>query len=131
MPGKQNPVLSVLLHRTGLAAPAWNATLHVAAASANDERPDGGWHAEWETMRVLARRTLVAADQTTELLSGLHIDADAMARNIQAAGTTDGEQRTMARLVEQPPSQDYTGIASLLAEESVERARRFLGEDSL
>ena len=33
-----------------------------------DERPDGAWHAEWATLRTLARRTVTAGAQTAELL---------------------------------------------------------------
>ncbi|ORW82974.1 hypothetical protein AWC25_01170 [Mycobacterium sherrisii] len=58
MPHKRNPVLSVLIRRAAMAAPQLAATLHIAAALANDERPDDVWHAEWDTVRTLARRTL-------------------------------------------------------------------------
>src|SRR5699024_1991930 len=63
MPHKHNPVLSILLRRTALAAPGLASTLHSAAAGAVDVRPDGSWHAEWETLRQLAWHTVVAADQ--------------------------------------------------------------------
>jgi 3-carboxy-cis,cis-muconate cycloisomerase len=69
MPHKRNPVLSILIRRAAISAPQLAATLHTAAALANDERPDGSWHAEWDTLRTLARRTLVAASQCSELLA--------------------------------------------------------------
>ena len=65
MPHKQNPVLSLLIRRAAITAPDLAATLHTAAALAVDERPDGAWHAEWATLRTLARQTVVAAAQTT------------------------------------------------------------------
>ncbi|WP_433291238.1 lyase family protein [Actinoplanes sp. CA-030573] len=85
MPNKQNPVLSVLIRRAALAAPPLAATLHTAAADMIDERPDGAWHVEWATLRTLARRTVVAADQTAELLAGLRVDADRMAATLAGA----------------------------------------------
>ena len=74
MPQKPNPVLSVLIRRAALTTPMLGATLHLAAAPQVDERADGGWHAEWATLRDLVRRTLVAASQTFDLLDGLEVD---------------------------------------------------------
>ena len=60
MPHKANPVLAVLVRRTALTTPQLAATLHLAAADQVDERAAGGWHAEWDTLRLLLRRTVVA-----------------------------------------------------------------------
>ena len=85
MPHKANPVLSVLIRRAALTTPLLAATLHLAAADQVDERADGGWHAEWDTLRLLARRTAVAVSQTAELLQGLRVHPDRMAANLAAA----------------------------------------------
>jgi 3-carboxy-cis,cis-muconate cycloisomerase len=85
MPHKANPVLSVLVRRAALTTPQLAATLHLAAAEQVDERADGAWHAEWDTLRLLARRTAIAADQTADLLAGLRVHADRMAANLAAA----------------------------------------------
>ena len=85
MPQKHNPVLSVLIRRAALANPPLAATLHAAAADQSDERAAGAWHVEWATLRTLARRTVVAGSQTTELLAGLRVDPDRMAANLAAA----------------------------------------------
>jgi 3-carboxy-cis,cis-muconate cycloisomerase len=85
MPHKANPVLSVLVRRASLTTPMLAATLHLAAADQVDERADGAWHAEWDTLRLLARRTVVATSQTAELLSGLRVHADRMAANLAAS----------------------------------------------
>ena len=85
MPHKQNPVLSVLIRRAALTTPMLAATLHLAAADQVDERADGAWHAEWDTLRLLARRTAVAASQTAELLQGLRVHPERMAANLAAA----------------------------------------------
>ena len=63
MPQKQNPVHSVLLRNAALSAPAHVATLFTAAGTAVDERPDGGWHAEWASVRELLR--LAGGQHTT------------------------------------------------------------------
>jgi 3-carboxy-cis,cis-muconate cycloisomerase len=85
MPHKANPVLSVLVRRAALTAPQLGATLHLCAADQVDERADGAWHAEWDTLRILVRRTAVAADQTADLLQGLRVHPDRMAANLAAA----------------------------------------------
>ena len=78
MPHKHNPVLSVLVRRAALTTPMLAATLHLAAAEQVDERADGSWHAEWDTLRLLVRRTAVAASQVTDLLDGLQVHDDVM-----------------------------------------------------
>lgn len=84
MPQKQNPAASVLIRSAALRAPQLGATLHLAAAFAVDERPDGAWHAEWPTLRELLRLALGATGITARLVAGLQIDADAVARNLAA-----------------------------------------------
>ncbi len=125
MPHKRNPVLSILIRRAALAAPQLAATLHTAAALANDERPDGPWHAEWDTLRTLGRRTVVAGSQCAELLTGLRVDAARMAENLSSADVL-GEQRAIADLAGKPPSATYFGEADRLIDESIDRARRIL-----
>jgi 3-carboxy-cis,cis-muconate cycloisomerase len=127
MPHKRNPVLSILIRRTAIAAPQLAATLHTAAALANDERPDGAWHAEWDTLRTLARRTVVAGSQCSELLAGLEVHAARMAENLSAADVL-GEQRAIAELVGKPPSPTYFGAVDRLIDESLARAERIIGK---
>ncbi|HET7398648.1 MAG TPA: lyase family protein [Intrasporangium sp.] len=85
MPQKRNPVLSVLLRRHAQSAPLLAAQLHLAAAGALEERPDGAWHIEWAGLRDLCRRTVAATRQARELLEGLHVDAPAMRAHVDAA----------------------------------------------
>jgi 3-carboxy-cis,cis-muconate cycloisomerase len=99
MPQKHNPVLSVLIRRAALTGPPLASTLHLAAATNVDERPDGSWHAEWATLRDLARRTVIAASQASELITGLVVDEDRMAANLAAAAGIEAEQQAMADLV--------------------------------
>ena len=86
MPQKQNPAASVLIRSAALRAPQLGATLHLAAAFAVDERPDGAWHAEWPTLRELLRLALGATGTAARLVAGLQIDADAVARNLASTG---------------------------------------------
>ena len=127
MPQKRNPVLSILIRRAAICAPALGATLHTAAALANDERPDGSWHAEWETLRILARRTVVAGSQCGELLAGLQVHPAQMAKNLGSADVL-GEQRVIAELTGKAPSGDYFGAADALIDESLDRAKRIVKE---
>ncbi|MGC5171939.1 lyase family protein [Microbacterium sp. DT81.1] len=82
MPQKQNPVDAVLIRSAALRAPNLGATLHLAAALAVDERPDGAWHAEWPTLRELLRVALGATAHAASLLEGLTVDSVAVARNL-------------------------------------------------
>jgi 3-carboxy-cis,cis-muconate cycloisomerase len=125
MPHKRNPVLSILIRRAAIAAPQLAATLHTAAALANDERPDGPWHAEWDSLRTLARRTVVAGSQCGELLAGLEVHSGRMAENLRMADIY-GEQREIADLVGKAPSATYVGAANRLIDESLDRAERIL-----
>lgn len=127
LPHKRNPVLSILIRRAAMSAPPLAATLHTAAALANDERPDGAWHAEWDTLRILGRRTVVAGSQTTELLTGLTVHTRRMAENLEAAEVS-GEQRAIAELAGKEPSPSYFGAADRLIDASRGRATRALGQ---
>ncbi|MGV0904621.1 3-carboxy-cis,cis-muconate cycloisomerase [Mycobacterium novum] len=127
MPHKSNPVLSILIRRTALVAPSLSAAVHVASAASVDERSDGGWHAEWATLRTLSRHTVVAAAQTAELLAGLVIDTDRAAANLAAAGDLLAEQRSMTELTGRTARRDYTGAAGHLIDVVLQRARHTTG----
>jgi 3-carboxy-cis,cis-muconate cycloisomerase len=127
MPQKQNPVLSVLIRRAAIAAPPLAATLHTAAALAVDERPDGAWHVEWSTLATLGRRTIVAAAQATELLSGLQVDTGLMADTVAASrDALLAEQESISGTTTEPA--DYLGATSAVIEATLTRARAVLGE---
>jgi len=95
MPQKQNPARSVLIRSAALRAPGLAATLHVAAANAVDERPDGAWHAEWPALRELLRIVLGSAGLGAGLVEGLVVHQDAVARNLAAGGGTIMAERLM------------------------------------
>lgn len=128
MPHKRNPVLSTLLRRAALSAPPLASTMHVAAALAEDERPAGGWHAEWPALQALGRRTAVAASQATELLAGLHVDGDRMAANARAAwDDLTAERASLARFTGAAASAgDYLGANDLIIDAARQRAQDWL-----
>ena len=133
MPHKRNPVLSVLIRRAALAAPGLGAELHAAAAAAVDERPDGGWHAEWAPLRTLARQTVIAGRETTELVSTLVVNFGRMYQTAQqTAEDLLAEQRSIRELHsdEQQALEltGYLGATDLLIDAALERADRFIKE---
>ncbi|BBH68832.1 3-carboxy-cis,cis-muconate cycloisomerase [Actinoplanes sp. OR16] len=122
MPNKQNPVLAVLIRRAALTGPPFAALMHTAAAAAVDERPDGGWHVEWETLRTLARRTAVAGSQTTELLAGLRVETAWMTANLAAARPgIDAEQRSIAPSA--ASDEPYRGATDQIIDAAIARAK--------
>jgi 3-carboxy-cis,cis-muconate cycloisomerase len=126
MPHKANPVLSVLIRSAALSAPPLGGALHAASAASIEERSDGGWHAEWATLRTLARRTVVAGSQTADLLAGLRVDADRAAANLAAFDGVLSEQRTMAELTGRPAGSGYLGVTTALLDDVLQRATHYL-----
>ncbi|CAL9360527.1 3-carboxy-cis,cis-muconate cycloisomerase [Streptomyces sp. enrichment culture] len=86
MPHKANPVRSTLIAAAARRAPQLAATLYGSLA-AEDERPAGAWHAEWEPLRDLLRLTGGAARDAAELAEGLRVRPDAMRAHL---GLTHG-----------------------------------------
>jgi 3-carboxy-cis,cis-muconate cycloisomerase len=127
MPHKNNPVLSVLIRRAALTTAPLAATLHAASGASIDERADGGWHAEWATMRTLARRTIVAAAQTSDLLSELVIDTERTGANLAAAAVL-AEQQSITELTGRAPLASYTGASEHLIDAALQRATHHLKE---
>jgi 3-carboxy-cis,cis-muconate cycloisomerase len=72
MPHKTNPVRATLIAATARQAPALTSTL-LASLAAEDERPAGAWHAEWQPVRELLRLTGGAARAAAELAEGLQV----------------------------------------------------------
>lgn len=125
MPHKSNPVLSVQIRRTALAAPGLAAQLHLAAATSVDQRPDGAWHTEWETLALLGRRVLAASSQVTELLSGLEVDAEQMARRAdEASENLLAEQRRFGDPGPDAVPADYLGATEQIIDAVLQRADR-------
>ncbi|MCZ9338424.1 lyase family protein, partial [Streptomyces sp. TRM76130] len=73
MPHKANPVRATLIAAAARRAPQLAAVLYGSLA-AEDERPAGAWHAEWEPLRDLLRLTGGAARDAAGLAEGLRVD---------------------------------------------------------
>ena len=126
MPHKNNPVCSVLIRRAAFTAAPMGATLHTASAASVDERSDGAWHAEWATLRTLARRSVVAAAHATKLLTGLQVNLERTAANLAAAKGVLSEQQAMTELTRRAAVPGYTGAADQLIDSALQRARHYL-----
>ncbi|MEU1709715.1 3-carboxy-cis,cis-muconate cycloisomerase [Streptomyces sp. NPDC005706] len=81
MPHKANPVRSTLVAAAARRAPQLAATLYGSLA-AEDERPAGAWHAEWEPLRDLLRLVGGAAAHAAGLSEELRVHPAAMRRNL-------------------------------------------------
>lgn len=86
MPHKANPVRSTLVAAAARRAPALAATLY-ASMAAEDERPAGAWHAEWEALRDLLRTVGGASHHAAELTENLRVHPEAMREHL---GLTHG-----------------------------------------
>jgi 3-carboxy-cis,cis-muconate cycloisomerase len=135
MPQKQNPVLSLLIRRAALTAPMLGAQLHLAAAEAVDERPDGAWHTEWAALRTLSRNALVAASQTAELLDGLVVHTDRMRERLDSVLPEILAERRVMRLAvgagedaTDDAPEGYLGASDLFVSAVLDRAARLLKE---
>jgi 3-carboxy-cis,cis-muconate cycloisomerase len=81
MAHKQNPIAAVTARAAAMQAPGLVATL-LTAASPELQRGAGPWHAEWPALIALLRSVGGAASRLRSSLSGLSVDATAMARNL-------------------------------------------------
>lgn len=128
MPHKQNPVLSVLIRRAALAAPATASQLHLAAADSHDERSAGAWHVEWAALRTLTRHTVTAASQATELLTGLRVDTARMRTNAEAdSADLLAERDSISSATGDIGT--YLGATDLVIDAALDRARPHQGAD--
>ncbi|MFK0108283.1 3-carboxy-cis,cis-muconate cycloisomerase [Streptomyces sp. NPDC091217] len=86
MPHKANPVRSTLVAAAARRAPQLAAVLY-GSLVAEDERPAGAWHAEWEPLRDLLRTVGGAARDAAELTEGLRVHPQVMQQHL---GLTNG-----------------------------------------
>ncbi|MFJ3617099.1 3-carboxy-cis,cis-muconate cycloisomerase [Streptomyces iakyrus] len=97
MPHKSNPVRSTLIASAARRAPQLAATLYGAMA-AEDERPAGAWHAEWEPLRDLLRLVGGAARDAAELAEGLRVRPEAMREHLDLTHGLIVSERLSAEL---------------------------------
>ncbi|MGW2717108.1 3-carboxy-cis,cis-muconate cycloisomerase [Streptomyces sp. NPDC001492] len=97
MPHKANPVRSTLIAAAARRAPQLAATLYGSLA-AEDERPAGAWHAEWEPLRELLRLVGGAARDAAELAEGLRVHTDVMRAHLDLTHGLIVSERLSAEL---------------------------------
>ncbi|MFJ4814805.1 3-carboxy-cis,cis-muconate cycloisomerase [Streptomyces sp. NPDC088801] len=97
MPHKSNPVRSTLIASAARRAPQLAATLYGAMA-AEDERPAGAWHAEWEPLRDLLRLVGGAARDAAELAEGLRVRPGVMREHLDLTNGFIVSERLSAEL---------------------------------
>lgn len=85
MPHKQNPVAAITARAAARRVPGLVATI-LASMDHEFARAAGAWHAEWEAVTDLLRLTGGAAQRLASSLTGLHVHADAMSRNLDITG---------------------------------------------
>lgn len=86
MPHKRNPVSSVLIVAAARQTPGLVSTLY-GSMLAEDQRPSGSWHAEWQSLRVIEGLTVSAVTGAASLAARLDVDTDRMRANLDL---TDG-----------------------------------------
>ncbi|MFG2804362.1 3-carboxy-cis,cis-muconate cycloisomerase [Streptomyces massasporeus] len=97
MPHKSNPVRSTLIASAARRAPQLTATLYGSMA-AEDERPAGSWHAEWEPLRDLLRLVGGAARDAADLAEGLRVRPEAMRAHLDLTHGLIVSERLSAEL---------------------------------
>ncbi|MFD9189444.1 adenylosuccinate lyase family protein [Streptomyces phaeochromogenes] len=85
MPQKRNPALATLIVSAARQVPA-HALVLAQCLLAEDERPAGAWHAEWQPLREALRLSGGAAHTAVELAEGLVVHPERMLANLELTG---------------------------------------------
>ena len=99
MPHKRNPVTAVLITSAARQTPGLVATLF-GSLLAEDQRPSGAWHAEWQALRTLERLTVSAVAGAAELAGRLDVDPERMLANLEITGGLVCSERVTTLLAE-------------------------------
>lgn len=97
MPHKSNPVRATLIAAAARQVPALAGVLYGSLA-AEDERPAGAWHAEWQPLRDALRLVGGAARDAAGLTAGLRVRPERMRANLAATGGLVVAERLAAAL---------------------------------
>ncbi|MFE5592461.1 3-carboxy-cis,cis-muconate cycloisomerase [Streptomyces sp. NPDC056549] len=97
MPHKSNPVHATLVAAAARQAPALAGVL-LGSLTAEDERPAGAWHAEWQALRDLLRLAGGAAHHLAALAEGLRVFPDRMRENLDLTRGLVASERLAAEL---------------------------------
>ncbi|MFF8610374.1 3-carboxy-cis,cis-muconate cycloisomerase [Streptomyces sp. NPDC015346] len=124
MPHKANPVRATLVAAAARRAPHLAAGLY-ASMAAEDERPAGAWHAEWEPLRDLLRLVGGAARDAAELTGGLRVHADTMREHLDLTGGSILSERLSAALTPLLGRARARELLTTLARRAREEGRTF------
>lgn len=117
MPQKRNPVLSALIISAAQQiGPLAGGLSQVMLA--DDERPAGAWHAEWQPLRECLRLAGGAAQAAAELVEGLRVEPGRMRANLDLTGGQIVAERVAAALTPllgKAAAKRVTGRAALAA----------------
>ena len=131
MPHKSNPVRATLVAAASRQLPALAAVL-IGALAAEDERPAGAWHAEWQALREALRLAGGAARAVADLVADLDVRPERMrvhlevthglivSERVSAALTPLVGRATAARIVSRAcdrVAQEGMSLAAALADE--------------
>jgi 3-carboxy-cis,cis-muconate cycloisomerase len=123
MPHKANPVRATAIAAAARQAPALAAVLY-GCMVAEDERPAGAWHAEWQSLRDLIRLAGGAAAQAAALSGALEARPGRMRANLDSTRGLIVSERligVLERLLGRRAARDLLARASReAAEQSVE-----------
>ncbi|WUJ32979.1 3-carboxy-cis,cis-muconate cycloisomerase [Streptomyces sp. NBC_00388] len=114
MPHKSNPVRATLIAAAARRTPALASVL-LGSLAAEDERPAGAWHAEWQTLRELLRLTGGAARLAARLTADLVVFTERMAGNLTVTqGLVVSERITaeLGRLLGRAPAAELLARAA-------------------
>ncbi len=124
MPHKRNPVTAVLVTAAARQTPALAATLF-GSLLAEDQRPGGAWHTEWQTLRLLERLTLAAVAGAAALAARLDVDPERMRANLDLTDGLVFSERVTTLLAETLGKAPAFALVRRASEESY-RANRSL-----
>ncbi|WP_106400995.1 3-carboxy-cis,cis-muconate cycloisomerase [Actinocorallia populi] len=99
MPHKSNPVRATLIASAARQVPAL-ASILFGAMTAEDERPAGAWHAEWQPLREALRLAGGAAEAAAELAAGLVVRPERMRANLDLTHGLIVSERAGIRLAD-------------------------------
>jgi 3-carboxy-cis,cis-muconate cycloisomerase len=97
MPHKSNPVRATLIAAAARQVPALAGVLF-GSMTAEDERPSGAWHAEWQTLREALRLVGGAAENAAQLTANLRVHPERMRANLDLTQGLIVSERLIAEL---------------------------------
>ncbi|NUT39338.1 MAG: 3-carboxy-cis,cis-muconate cycloisomerase [Thermoactinospora sp.] len=100
MPHKHNPVRATMIAAAARQVPAHAAVLY-ASLAAEDERPPGAWHAEWQPLREALRLVAGSARDAAELVRDLRLHPERMRANLTVAGPPGAAAALVDRALEE------------------------------